>query len=139
MEVELEESRRMLELRELDAAMQHIRPQIEGYLLSDDGTMETKAVAAEMKRLRALEVQAVSESAGDLSPRRLKALARRERVRGVFESFDADGSGTMDASELHEFMDELCLPVDEEEVAEIAEDMDEDGSGDIDFDEFYHW
>ena len=61
------------------------------------------------------------------------------QVRAIFEVFDADASGAMDAAELTELLRELCLPCEEDDVEEMMEEMDDDGSGEIDFDEFYSW
>ena len=56
----------------------------------------------------------------------------------VFESFDRDGSGTIDTEELSLLLKQLGMPMQPAEV-ESAEEIDGDGSGEVDFEEFYHW
>ena len=148
-----EDSRRMLEIRELDTKVQEVTPVIDAYLRTPHGKLELRQVVVEMRRLKA-EYHRMHPEAEE---ERLKALARaeagengpdedlvhelekKEKVRAIFEVFDGDGSDAMDAEELKELLAELCLPCREDDVEEFMEEMDADGSGEIDFEEFYAW
>jgi len=150
-----EETRRMLELREMDTAVQKLKPAIESYLQTAHGKAELKDVVAEMKRLKLehhkhhpaaeeevrLQALAKKEAAENGTPadKLLHEIEKKEHVRSIFEVFDADASGAMDATEMTELLKELCLPYDPDDVDEMMEEMDEDGSGEIDFEEFYSW
>lgn len=74
---------------------------------------------------------------------RRKELSKNERqkadVREVFDSFDVDGSGTMDKQELHALLVELCVPTTPDYLDEVLQQIDDDDSGQISFDEFYGW
>lgn len=60
-------------------------------------------------------------------------------ARSLFETYDADGSATLDASELRQ----LCLSMGREMTVDEAEAtlkaLDLDGSGDLSYDEFLLW
>lgn len=60
----------------------------------------------------------------------------REIYLGVFQKFDADGSGCIDASELGHVLDLLGLSVDDKTLTKMMAEVDDDGSGEIDQDEF---
>jgi len=60
----------------------------------------------------------------------------REIYTGVFQKFDADGSGTISASELGSVLDLLGLSVDDKTVTKMMAEVDGDSSGEIDLDEF---
>jgi hypothetical protein len=68
-----------------------------------------------------------------------EALTKRHNIYEVFRKFDADGGGTLDPDELRVLLDELNVPMTDEELVELFEELDEDGEGGIDFDEFYTW
>jgi calmodulin len=54
----------------------------------------------------------------------------------VFSTFDRDGDGTIDASELGAVMASFGVNPSQAELAKMIEDVDLDNSGDIDFAEF---
>jgi hypothetical protein len=60
----------------------------------------------------------------------------QKRLRAVFDSFDADMSGTLDFSELHKAMKVLDVFSTDQELKDILETMDTSGDGTLDFDEF---
>lgn len=60
----------------------------------------------------------------------------REIYLGVFQKFDADDSGCIDASELGHVLDLLGLSVDDKTLTKMMAEVDDDGSGEIDQDEF---
>ena len=75
----------------------------------------------------------------DLDDAKIRALLDEEQIielKGVFEMFDFDGSGAIDAKELKQVMQNLGMNPTEEEVQRMMEDADEDGSGEIEFQEF---
>ncbi|XP_010532790.1 PREDICTED: probable calcium-binding protein CML22 isoform X2 [Tarenaya hassleriana] len=57
-------------------------------------------------------------------------------IRGVFESYDKDGNGTIDLEELKNCLEELNLNMSEEEVEDLYGWCDVDGSKGIQFNEF---
>ena len=57
-------------------------------------------------------------------------------LQSVFNRYDDDGSGEIDAGELMEIFQSLGVSVTEQEVEAMVEEVDEDESGTIDFNEF---
>eukprot|EP01062_Namystynia_karyoxenos_P055793 TRINITY_DN46837_c0_g1_i1.p1 TRINITY_DN46837_c0_g1~~TRINITY_DN46837_c0_g1_i1.p1 ORF type:complete len:386 (+),score=131.17 TRINITY_DN46837_c0_g1_i1:74-1159(+) len=57
-------------------------------------------------------------------------------MRTCFDQFDADGSGSIDISELVEVFRSFGEEVSDDEVTQMMLEVDEDGSGEIDFEEF---
>ena len=57
-------------------------------------------------------------------------------VKEVFKTIDVDGSGEIDASEIKQFLDEVCESMgskkpDQESIDAVFKELDKDGSGDI--------
>ncbi len=76
----------------------------------------------------------------ELPPKELNADQKAKlKVYHVFSMFDADAGGTMNAEELRHCIDELCIPMSDEELRGVMDDVDEDKSGEINFEEFYAW
>lgn len=67
-----------------------------------------------------------------------KALNNEQiaRLKEVFEHFDADGSGSIDATELKNVFQSMGTETTEEEMEEMIQGVDDDGSGQIEFNEF---
>ncbi|XP_010548415.1 PREDICTED: calcium-binding protein CML19 [Tarenaya hassleriana] len=61
---------------------------------------------------------------------------KRREIREVFDLFDIDGSGTIDAAELSVAMRTLGFEINDEQINELMAEVDKDRSGAIDFDEF---
>ena len=59
-----------------------------------------------------------------------------EIYTGVFRQFDADGGGTISASELGNVLDMLGVSVDAKTVTKMMSEVDDDSSGEIDLKEF---
>ena len=75
----------------------------------------------------------------DLDDESIRALLDEEQIielKGVFEMFDVDGSGAIDAKELKQVMQNLGMNPTEEEVNRMMQEADEDDSGEIEFKEF---
>ncbi|GMH11393.1 hypothetical protein Nepgr_013234 [Nepenthes gracilis] len=68
----------------------------------------------------------------------LHALTQRKRqeIKEIFDLFDTDRSGSIDAKELNVAMRSLGFEMTEEQINRMIADADRDGSGAIDFDEF---
>ena len=49
--------------------------------------------------------------------------ARREQMQDMFASYDTDGNGTMDASELKALLSAIGLPLDEVQLAGVMEEV----------------
>jgi calmodulin len=59
-----------------------------------------------------------------------------QKLRDVFDVFDADGSGGIDRNEMRLLMKKLAQTLTEEEISAIMEEVDADGDGEISFEEF---
>eukprot|EP01043_Picozoa_sp_COSAG02_P053247 COSAG02_NODE_5853_length_3988_cov_2.188995_2_plen_695_part_00 len=60
-------------------------------------------------------------------------------VRVVWQTVDADGSGTLGRNELREMLTQMAGPVTEEQLLTVMEQIDTNGSGVVEFDEFEKW
>uniref|UniRef100_A0ABM0LZV1 Probable calcium-binding protein CML8-like n=1 Tax=Saccoglossus kowalevskii TaxID=10224 RepID=A0ABM0LZV1_SACKO len=56
--------------------------------------------------------------------------------REVFDLFDSNGGGSIDADEFSQALDSVDIQIPPNEIAEIMATIDNDGNGEIDFDEF---
>ena len=65
-----------------------------------------------------------------------KVEEERRRVLAIFEQYDVDCSGTLDAEEFQMLLDDLCIPTSEKERRRIIRSLDVDGNGAVEFDEF---
>jgi calcium-binding protein CML len=67
-----------------------------------------------------------------------KALNNEQiaRLKEVFDHFDADGSGSIDAGELRNVFQSMGTEVSEQEMEDMIAGVDDDGSGQIEFQEF---
>lgn len=61
---------------------------------------------------------------------------KQDELREAFGLFDSDGSGAIDAAELHTAMRATGIEIEEEEVLEMLKAADKDGNANIDFEEF---
>merc|ERR1712164_139881 len=68
----------------------------------------------------------------------LKSLTEEQKgeLREAFDLFDTDGSGAVDAAELHTAMKALGFEPKKEEIAKMVREMDKDGDATVDFEEF---
>lgn len=82
-------------------------------------------------RPRAVTVK--KERTGDVE---MDDPAFEEKLRQIFDRYDDDGSGEIDAEELGQIFEALGQPMEHQKLLELVEEIDEDGSGMIEFDEF---
>merc|ERR1711959_657944 len=77
-------------------------------------------------------------AAADKRASELKSLTeeQRQELREAFDLFDTDGSGAVDAAELHTAMKALGFEPKKEEIAKMVREMDKDGDATVDFEEF---
>jgi Ca2+-binding EF-hand superfamily protein len=68
---------------------------------------------------------------------RIYTELQTKQFRRVFESFDMDGSGSMDTNEVYDCVKMLGWFPTEETIQEAVEEVDKDGTGEISFDEFF--
>lgn len=59
-----------------------------------------------------------------------------EAFQEVFNLFDSNGGGTIDADELHLVLSSVDIHLPAQEIRDVLEKLDKDGSGEIDFEEF---
>jgi len=59
-----------------------------------------------------------------------------QEIKDAFNLFDTDGSGSIDAKELHVAMTALGFEPKKEEILLMITEIDKDGSGTIEFEEF---
>ena len=57
----------------------------------------------------------------------------------TFRAFDADGSGTIDSTEMAVLMADLGEPVTADRAAEVLDEIDKDKSGEVALEEFAMW
>merc|ERR1711990_419291 len=77
-------------------------------------------------------------AAADKRANELKSLTDEQKaeLREAFDLFDTDGSGAVDAAELHTAMTALGFEPKKEEIAKMGKEMDKDGDATVDFEEF---
>ncbi|GLE01477.1 hypothetical protein PINS_up022992 [Pythium insidiosum] len=62
------------------------------------------------------------------------------RMRQLFEQYDVDGNGRMEAKELRRyFLDDLGLNMSESDVEDVALDLDPDNTGFIELNDIIQW
>lgn len=59
----------------------------------------------------------------------------RAKLRDIFNEFDTDGSGSVDADELESIIASLEMDISAAQVAVILQEADTDGSGVVEFNE----
>merc|ERR1711966_585918 len=84
------------------------------------------------------ESMARGRAGADKRAAELKNLSdeQKQELREAFDLFDTDGSGAVDASELHVAMKALGFEPKKEEIAKMVKEMDKDGDATVDFEEF---
>lgn len=66
-------------------------------------------------------------------------MKQRMDVENIFKRFDADSSGSIDASEFQAMIKDLCIPLGDNELMRTMAIVDTDGNGTIEFNEFFAW
>ncbi|TYZ58680.1 hypothetical protein PybrP1_003826 [[Pythium] brassicae (nom. inval.)] len=75
-----------------------------------------------------------------LASQRKAAENQIRRMRQLFEAYDVDGNGRMEAKELARFLaDDLGLPLSANELEDLAMDLDADSTGFIELSDIIHW
>jgi len=69
-------------------------------------------------------------------PRAASKTDMFEELQSVFDLFDRDGDGTIDAEELSTLMKKLGFEPNEEKLMEVVRSVDKNGNGKLEFDEF---
>lgn len=64
-------------------------------------------------------------------------MKKKGNIYEIFRKFDEDGSDSIDRIELRVLLDELKVPMTDNELADLVNRLDADGGGEIEFDEFY--
>jgi hypothetical protein len=63
----------------------------------------------------------------------------KKKARKLFNKYDTNKSGSMNAHDLQLLAFDLGLPLNDEEAAKYVKELDTDGNGTLEFDEFYNW
>eukprot|EP01063_Lacrimia_lanifica_P005785 TRINITY_DN1349_c0_g3_i1.p2 TRINITY_DN1349_c0_g3~~TRINITY_DN1349_c0_g3_i1.p2 ORF type:complete len:148 (+),score=88.40 TRINITY_DN1349_c0_g3_i1:61-504(+) len=58
------------------------------------------------------------------------------QIKEVFDLFDSDSSGVIDAEEMHYALKGLGFELSQREVSQVVERLDKDGNGVVEFEEF---
>merc|ERR1711975_195092 len=84
------------------------------------------------------ESMARGRAGADKRAAELKNLTdeQKQELREAFDLFDTDGSGAVDATELHTAMKALGFEPKKEEISMMVKEMDKDGDATVDFEEF---
>ena len=126
----------------------HIRIVMHEYLSTKSGLIEVQKMVEHLNHRAAEKAHAEAEELAFEAGIKFDAskvvvqnesITKRHNIYEVFRKYDADGGGTLDPDELRVLLDELNIPMTDEELVELFEELDEDGEGGIDFDEFYTW
>jgi Ca2+-binding EF-hand superfamily protein len=80
-----------------------------------------------------------AQSSGSSGSRPRRQAATGVDVRAVFDGFDRDKSGFIEARELAKVLEALGLEPDDDEVKVALKKLDTDGSGRLSWDEFSAW
>lgn len=128
---------------------QRNRKLIFNFLNTKQGQYEIGLVADEMDRLNTEKLKATKLEAGEklidengqeivieAVPEEMK---KRATIYEIFRKFDEDGSDSIDRNELRTLLDELRVPMTDDELVVLVNRLDTDGGGEIDFEEFYAW
>ena len=137
--VELDEDedlRVRMEAEHINSMVKRTYVRIFKYLDTKQGKNEIELVAHEIESMHEVAAGHDDESEEIFVPPEMK---KKKNIHEIFRKYDADGSDSMDQGELKVLLDELNVPMNEEELDELWEELDEDGGGEIDFDEFYNW
>uniref|UniRef100_A0A8C0XCA9 EF-hand domain-containing protein n=1 Tax=Castor canadensis TaxID=51338 RepID=A0A8C0XCA9_CASCN len=62
---------------------------------------------------------------------------QKQEIKGAFDLFDVDGSGTIDVKELKIAMRALGFEPKKEEIKQMIAEIDKEGTGTISFEDFY--
>ena len=129
-----------LEKESVDRAVGLARRRAELYLMSEEGRqhlVEERGRRGRIAKEREMEKERERER-GEMGE---EGMAQEQLyiVKAVFDSFDVDGSGSIDSEVVSLVLGELGIVLSVEKVEEGVDDMDEDGSGEIWFNDFYDW
>eukprot|EP01043_Picozoa_sp_COSAG02_P072830 COSAG02_NODE_13901_length_1332_cov_274.264396_1_plen_373_part_10 len=95
-----------------------------------------KAVAAEQEAKRAQAAEAIESGAALLSRICERLDGMEISLLQVFQKYDTDSSGSLDATELRQALRELGVPIRKDEAAKIVRQIDKDGDGVLSIAEF---
>jgi Ran GTPase-activating protein (RanGAP) involved in mRNA processing and transport len=135
---------------EIHAGYYHdrIRVVMHEYLGTKNGKAEVQKMINHLDEISLEKQIKAAEEEANATGKKLKkedivhvndAVTKRHNIYEVFRKYDADGGGTLDPDELRVLLDELNVPMSDDELIELFDELDEDGEGGIDFDEFYTW
>ena len=104
---------------------QNRRPAIAPECYTDMDNMSANSVKPQVG-----DVKARQEDVYELTKKQVEAF------REVFDLFDLNGGGTIDAEELEKALNSVDIMLTQAEIIDVLTVIDDDGNGEIDFDEF---
>lgn len=129
----IEIQRHALETSHVQDVVQQKIHAFELYLTTASGKEEVRQATTNLK----LQIQ---HEENHLKAMRLSSDKHKEaEAKLVFNRFDFDGSGSMDAHEIQLLFEELGIVLTSHELKDTMEQLDTDGDGEIDFNEFFVW
>ena len=144
-----EKLRQDLEDRHIATFQQRTRVTIFRFLNTKQGQSEITLVADELDRLNVERMRAAKAAAGEklvdengveITVEAVpEEMRKRATIHEIFRKFDEDGSDSIDRNELRILLDELQVPMTDDELSGLIQRLDSNGGEEIEFDEFYHW
>ncbi len=117
-------------------ALASLKTKQKGRISWDEFRVWWSGVASAPRRAKAA---AASDERSEEAPSAVEGEHAESDLREVFDRFDRDRSGTMDARELAELFEALGEEPDDEEIAAAMKRLDTDKSGRISFEELAAW
>ena len=105
------------------------------FLDTSQGKKEILLVSEQIEAI-GREVAQVTDPDAIVVPPEMK---KKNNIYEIFRKFDSDGSNSIDKDELRILLDELKVPMKDDELEILLNELDSDGGGEIEFDEFYEW
>jgi Ca2+-binding EF-hand superfamily protein len=127
----LELARRREEILYLDDRLHKVRGEVLRLLSENAGKIFLKHEAKRQKKLRLARKKRVAEL-----PEEKQAL---QEIHDVFNVYDVDASGGIDAFEFKLLLQDLCVPMKDSEAEALHGAVDKSGNGKVNFNEFLAW
>lgn len=101
----------------------------------EDYTASSRSSTSRSKKFEAADAASASASAAATSPGEGLSEDQIEFARKIFAEMDEDGSGTLEADEIHKMLESLGVKLKMKDCEKMVALADADGNGALDFDE----